>query len=239
MASPSRAGRADGARCGPSARDRSGALTVLIADSLTLFAQSLARTLARQSDMQVCDPQPQSGVHAAQAAVILRPSIAVVDLWLEGISGPETARSIVAKSPTTGVIVLGWLHSREHIRHTLDAGASGFVSKGSATGELVDAIRRVAAGERIVSDRHHTCCGDGAAGAPRPTRVGDERSALTPRELEVLRLLGAGLLNAEVADRLGIAEDTARRHIAAILAKTDAHSQAEAVAVARHRGALT
>lgn len=215
-------------------------LTILVADSQRLFAQALARALQREPDFEVCELHPQSGVHAAQAAVIVQPSVALLDLWLKGIAGPEAVRSIVAKSPDTKVMVLGWFHRAEHVSQAFDAGARAFVSKSLSTVGLVDSIRRVAAGERVTAEGYHSaaCNPPPSPAADAPRGRGTFGEALTPRELEVLELLGAGWVIEEIAGWLGIARETTRRHVTGILTKTGTRSQLQAVAVARDRGAL-
>lgn len=214
--------------------------TVLVADSQALFAEALGRLLSRGGGFTPVEPHPCTGVAAAQAAVILRPHLALLDLWLEGIAAPEVTRSLKAKSPTTRVVILGWFHTPEHVRSSLAAGAAGFFSKSLSSGQFLAGLRRVATGERVVADSQTGLDQDAPAtsaslaGPPN----GDGDSALTPRELEVLRLLGAGLPTEDVASQLGVARETARRHITALLDKTGAHSQLEAVALARDRGAL-
>lgn len=214
--------------------------TVLVADSQPLFAEALGRLLTRGGDFTPVEPHPCTGVAAAQAAVILRPHLALLDLWLEGIAAPEVTRSLKAKSPTTRVVILGWFHTPEHVRRSLAAGAAGFFSKGLSSGQFLAALQRVATGERVVAD-DHTGLGQGVpatSASPAGPPNADDGPALTPRELEVLRLLGAGLPTEDLASQLGVARETARRHITGVLEKTGAHSQLEAVAVARDRGAL-
>lgn len=210
-------------------------LTVLVGDSQTLFAQALGRALARRCGLEVVEPYPRSGVDAAQAGVVLRPDVAVLDLWLEGVTAPAATRTILAKSPGTRVVVLGWFHGAVDIGQVLDAGAAGFVSKALGVGAVVGTIRRVVAGERVVADPNYavatTASDDADEGGTGP-------SSFTPRELEVLRLLGAGMPVEDITARLDITLKTARTHLARILAKTGAHSQLQAVAVARERGLL-
>lgn len=213
---------------------------VLVADSQRLFAQSLARALEREVGLAVVDASPQSGQAAAQAAAVLRPQLALLDLWLEGVAAPGAAQSITGKSPETRVVVMGWFHSPEHMRQAFAAGAVGFVSKGLSTVELVDALRRVVAGEATVADPDPGMTEQARTWMSTPDRNdGAGKTSLTPRELEVLRLLGAGFPVEDVACRLGITRQTARTHLNRVISKTGAHSQLQAIAIARIRGFLT
>lgn len=211
--------------------------TVLVADSQRLFADALARALEREPDLAVVDASAQSGQAAAQAAALLRPSVALLDLWLEGIAAPGAAQSITGKSPATRVVVMGWFHTPDHVRQMFAAGAVGFVSKGLSTTELVDALRRVAAGEVVVADPDPRLAEQTQPCSPAGDR--SDEPSLTPRELGVLRLLGAGFPVEDVAAELGITRQTARTHLNRIISKIGAHSQLQAIAVARARGFLS
>lgn len=212
--------------------------TVLVADREALFAEALGTALARRLDVDVLDAHPTSGTDAAQAAVIARPDVVVLDLWLEGISAVAATRSILAKSPESRVVVLGWQHSAKELAETMDAGASGFVSKVMGLDDLAEAIGHVTAGRTLVIDPYYRV----AAKPPADGAVdGVEEPApkeLSVRELEVLRLLGAGLPIEDIGARLDITPKTAQTHIHRILGKTGTHSQLEALAVARQRGYL-
>lgn len=226
---------------------------VLIGDSQPLFAQALARALEHRAGMQVLEPYPSSGVAAAQAAVVHQPDVALLDFWLEGLTAPAVTASITAKAPATRVIVLGWFHGPEQVGQAFAAGAAGFVSKSLRIDELVEVIERVVAGELIVADGangHGDGHGNGhehgdrefggrASLAIAAADASDtNRDAFTPRELEVLRLLGAGLTVEDVADHLTVSYDTARTHLRRVLTKTGARSQLQAVAFARQQGLL-
>lgn len=210
-------------------------LTVLVADSQLLFAQALARGLSREPDLEVLDAYPQSGVEATHVASMQQPSVALLDLWLEGITGPGVVQSIMSVSPATRTVVLGWFHAPVHIRQSFDAGAHGFVSKGLSTAGLVEAVRRVGAGGYVVVEAGQDLV-EMAGGDTRQENGRPDRQALTLRELEVLRLLGAGLPVEEVASQLCITRETTRTHVTRILRKTGAHSQLQAIAIARGRG---
>lgn len=218
---------------------RNPRLTVLVADAHPLFAQTLGRGLARRPGVEVLDGYPRSGMQVAYAAVTRQPDVAVVDLWLQEITGLAATRTIVARSPRTRVVVLGWFHGPAEIERALEGGAAGFVSKQLRLTDIVDAVEYVAAGRRLVFDPNFVVAPDSLPEPPwdaEEPRTGAE--AFTPRELEVLRLLGAGLVLEDIGARLGVARKTVRNHLTRILAKTGAHSQLHALAVARERGFL-
>lgn len=209
---------------------------VLVADSQLMFAEALARALAGRLDVEMCEPHPHTGTGAAQAAIILQAEVVVLDLWLHGVTAVAATDSILAQMPDCRIVVLGWLHSAADLHHALEAGASAFVCKQLGVDKVADAVAYAAHGRRVVMDPHYRVATKpterqepGHSG--RPT-VGDR---LTVRELEVLRLLGAGLPVEDIAARLDIAPKTAQTHITHVLEKTDAHSQLQAIAAARHR----
>lgn len=210
---------------------------MLVADRQGLFAQALARRLSREPGFELLDIRPSSGVAAVHAAATWRPSIALLDFWLEGIAGPGAVHTIKSVSPATRTLVLGWFHIPLHVRQAFDAGAHGFVSKGLSTAEMMEAVRRVAAGECVVGDGDQGVV-EMTGGAAAEGHSSEGRSSLTLRELEVLLLLGAGSPVEDVASRLSITRETARTHLTRILRKTGAHSQLQAVAIARFRGFL-
>lgn len=212
--------------------------TMLIADRETLFAQSLGAALARRLEVEVLDGHPHTGTDAAQAAVISRPDVAIFDLWLEGVSGVAATRSVLAKTPQTRVIVLGWLHSARELAEALDAGASGFVSKTMGLTDLVEAIGHIVAGRKLVIDPHYRVAPKAESATTGESDHQPAAAELSVRELEVLRLLGAGLPIEDLGARLDITPKTAQTHIHRILVKTGTHSQLEALAAARHRGYL-
>lgn len=217
-----------------------GRLTVVVADRHRLLAEALASALRERPELEVADILPQSGAHAVQATLDAEADVALLDLWLGGVTAIAAAATIAAVAPQVRVMVLGWRHDRSHARQALAAGAAGFVAKDVAVDELVAAIHRVADGERVVVDPDVGHVADAAswpqAGKGHRRPAPDE--ALTVRELEVLGLLGEGLLVEDIAERLGVTPKTAQTHIHHILGKTGTRSQLKAVAAARERGYL-
>lgn len=221
-----------------SAADLAPAVRVLIADSQPLFAQALAASLRALAGMEVVDSYPRSGVEVAHAAVATRPDVALLDLWLDDVTALAAAQSLAAKTPETAVVILGWFHTAAHIRQALDAGADGFVSKQLPLDELVSVIGRVRSGGCVVADPHLASAANGDAATAPATGDAGTGEPLTPRELEVLQLLGTGLPIEDAAAQLGIRRETVRTHLTRVLGKLGAHSQTQAAAIARRRGLL-
>jgi len=142
-----------------------------------------------------------------------------------GQGAVATIGSLRERFPKTRILIFSAYGREERVRAALDAGASGYVLKGSPAAELTSAIRSIAAGG--------TYLGNGIA-----PPLGRAPDALTPRELEVLRLAADGLSNEEIARALGLSERTVKFHISGILGRLGAARRSRAVAIARERGLL-
>lgn len=222
------------------ARPGSGRLTVLVADRHRLFATALAAILRDRPELNVLSVHPESGAGAVKVTLDAKPDVALLDLWLDGVTGIAAAHAIASAAPKIGVVVLAWRHRPEHVRAALVAGAAGFIAKEIATDNLVPVVHRVAAGERVVTDPDS---GELVAADSSPHTGSDTGhpapfEAFTIRELEVLGLLGAGLTVEDIANRLEITPKTAQTHITRVIEKTGTHSQLQAVAAARQHGYL-
>jgi two-component system, NarL family, response regulator LiaR len=189
-------------------------VTILVADDHPVVRQGLRTFLATQEDLDVVG-EAATCTEAAERAAELRPDVVLLDLVMPGGDGIEAARKIRAASPSSKVIVLTSYPDDATVLPALEAGAAGYLLKDVEPRELADGVRRVHRGESLLHP----------AVAPRVIReaVGPgtppDREALTPRELDVLRLLARGLPNKLIARELGIAERTVKTHVSSILAK--------------------
>ena len=156
-----------------------------------------------------------------------RPDITLLDISLGGMDGIETVRRLRADAPDARVLMLTSSEAEEDVRHALEAGASGYVTKNVRRAELVEAIRECHAGGRPIGEH-----------VARLLAAGSEHGAISRREMEVLGLVRQGFTNAEVGRLLGISERTAKAHVAALLVKLQASDRAEAVARGFERGLL-
>lgn len=215
------------------------ATRVLVADAQYLFADALATALDACADVDPLPHRPTNAVEAIAAVTTARPGVALVDYWLPDMEGPAATRSILARVPQTRVLLLSWFHGPPQIEAGLAAGAVGFLPKSLAVAQVAEGVRRAAGGEHPVFGEELAAVAAAIAERGRYVELNARRfAALSPRELEVLRLLGGGLTADDIAQRLDIAEPTVRTHVHKILAKTDARSQLEAVAMARDVGIL-
>ena len=167
----------------------------------------------------------------------LRPTILILDLVMPGLGGLEVTRRVSQNCPGTNIIILS-IHANEaYVLEAMRSGASAYVLKDASPGDLVDAVRKVAAGGRYLSpplsDRAVAAYVAKTAGAP-PGPL----SSLTTRERTVLRLAAEGQSSAEIAAQLGISPRTAESHRAHLMRKAGLHNQTELLRFAMRHGIL-
>ena len=199
-------------------------ITILTADDHPLIRDGLAAVLRAETGLQVV-AEAANGEEAIEAYARLRPNIVLMDLRMPVMDGLTATRAILADDPNARIIVLTTYDGDEDIHRALAAGARGYLLKDMMRTDLLNVIRAVHRGQRGIP-------------APVAARLAEHtpRIGLTPRELEVLRLVADGLSNAEVADRIGRTEGTVKVHLKNILQKLDAKDRTEAVTTALRRG---
>ncbi|MFG2653142.1 response regulator [Streptomyces sp. NPDC048436] len=212
--------------------------TVLIVDDQPMQRFGFRMLLESQDDMRVVG-EAGNGSEAVRMTAELRPDVALMDIRMPGLDGIEATRRIVAAGDRTRVLILTTFDLDEYAYAGLRAGASGFLIKDALPEELLSGIRAVATGDAVVApsltrrlldayaDHLPTRPGE-AAGPSRDPRL----ASLTDREREILTVIGQGWTNAEVAERLHLAESTVKTHVGRILAKTGARDRVQAVILA-------
>jgi DNA-binding NarL/FixJ family response regulator len=192
-----------------------------------------AGTGARTSTGASVSTNANANASASASASSEMPEVVLLDLRLPGEEGVTGVRRLLAAFPDLNVIVFTAYDVDEYVFGAIQAGAKGYLLKGSPAPELVRAIRHVSAGGTYLSPTIGAKLASHAVRGPRR-----ETSLLTPRELAVLRLVAAGLSNRQIADSLGITERTVKFHVTAIFNKLGADNRAQAVALAGRRGLL-
>ncbi|MFE0458207.1 response regulator [Kitasatospora sp. NPDC058965] len=211
---------------------------VLIADDQELIRTGFRLILtARGIDVV---GEAADGVEAVALAARLRPDVVLMDIRMPGLDGLAAARQVLARQPDCRVLMLTTFDLDQYVYAALALGASGFLLKDVTAAHLAAAVRLVATGDALLSPsitrRLVERFADGrAAAAPAPA-VHRDLAALTPRELEVLTLLGRGLSNAELAGHLTLSEATVKTHVARIFAKLTLRDRAQAVVLAYETG---
>lgn len=201
-------------------------LRILLADDHAVVRIGLASLLEAECDMVVVG-QAKNGEEAVQIARTEKPDVVVMDLMMPRMNGADATAALSAECPAAKVIVLTSYGAADDVAHALEAGAAGALMKTAEDGALVDAIRRIVNGERVISPEIRQLL---AEDPPVPD--------LTPRQREILSSITRGLTNREIAVQLGIRRDGVDRHVNAILAKVGAANRAEAVAIALRKHLL-
>jgi DNA-binding NarL/FixJ family response regulator len=201
-----------------------GIIRVLIADDHPVVCLGLLGIINGQPDMTVVG-QAKSGTEAVALTRKHSPDVVLMDLRMPGMSGVEATEVIRAERPESAVIVLTTYQGDEDIRKALAAGARSYLLKGMSHLKLLEAIRSVRTG--------HTYF-------PRAIRNSVpgklNRAALSPREMDILRLIVRGRSNQEIADALNITRGTVKWHVNIILRRLDVNDRTQAVVVAAQRG---
>lgn len=206
-------------------------ISVLLVDDHNVFAQTLAVALGAAEGLAVV-AVAATGADALDQVTQHRPDVALVDLGLPDIDGVEVARRMREQCPTTRVVVLTGSLDLTYFSAAMEAGASGYLTKQSGLDDVRDAINAAYEGRVVVP----AAVMERLLAAKAPTAgVGAD---LTPRELEVLSLMGRGYDAKQVAATLQISWHTSRSYIKNVLAKLDAHSALQAVSKATRLGIL-
>ena len=221
-------------------------IRVLLADDDALLRAGLAVVLSTDSDLDVV-AEAADGLQAVDQCRRHTPDVVLMDVRMPGIDGIEATRRIVAILPDTQVLILTTFQYDEYVWGALRAGASGFLLKRASPERLLDAVHTVATGEALLDPavtrtliQRHLETESGSADVHAVDIDARRRlDELTPRERQVLALIGQGRSNAEIAELLVIADSTAKTHVKRILAKIDARDRAQAVVFAYRSGLIT
>ena len=205
---------------------------VMIADDQTLFRSGLAKLLDADGRIQVVG-QASDGEQAVQLHAKLRPDVILMDLKMPRMDGVEATRRIVADAPQTKVLILTSFDAESHFIQALKAGASGYVLKDSEPDAIVTSILAVVSGERVMATAVANRVLEMLTGTVTPKEFYD---GLTPREIEILKLLAAGMANKQIAYKLKISEKTVRNHVSNTYEKLGIYDRSQAVLYAVRKG---
>jgi DNA-binding NarL/FixJ family response regulator len=209
-------------------------IKVLIADDQALVRTGFRKILESEPDLEVVGEAGDGG-EAVEAALLLRPDVVLMDIRMPRLDGLEATRRLAGK---TRVLVLTTFDVNEYVYEALRAGASGFLLKDAPADQLVTAIRVVAAGEALLAPSITRRLIEEFARRPLSNERPAELEALSPRELDVLRLVARGLSNAEIASELYVGDATVKTHVSRILQKLNLRDRVQAVVLAYESGLL-
>lgn len=213
-------------------------IRVLLADDHGAIRAGLRLMLETAADVEVVG-EAADGEAAVRNARALRPDVVLMDVRMPGTDGIEATRRI-ANEGLADVLVLTTFDIDEYVLGALRAGAAGFLLKSVDAPSLLDAVRRVGAGEGVVAPEvtrrvlAELAARAPVAGPPAPSSL----ATLTERERDVLACLGEGLSNAALARALDITEATAKTHVSRVLAKLECTSRVQAAILARDLGVV-
>lgn len=211
-------------------------IRILLVDDHTLFRSGVRSLLQRQPDIEIVG-EAGDGLEGLKRAKSLQPDVVLLDLHMPGTSGLAALRLLVEEVPATHVLMLTVSEDAEDLLEALRSGAVGYLLKNIETEILVDAIRRAAEGESVVSPQ---MTGKLVQGLRHPTGKevlpGSEREKLTPRERDIIALLARGESNKEIARHLDLAESTVKIHVQSILKKLQLSSRVQAAIYAVGHG---
>ena len=216
-----------------------GKIRVVIAEDHAVVREGTRELIEREPDIEVVG-EATNGAEAVEAVERLRPDVVLMDISMPVMTGIEATQRIKSLAPSTAVLILTAYDDERYVFALLEAGAAGYLLKDVPSAEVVRAVRAVFAGEAVLhpaiakkvlarfAAEHHS------KGQPA-----ESLQDLTDREMEVLRLVGAGMTNAQVASRLYFSSRTVQVHLTHIFAKLGVGSRTEAVIVALRRGLIT
>jgi DNA-binding NarL/FixJ family response regulator len=200
---------------------------VLIVEDQSIMAELLSARLESETEFTICGTA-RTAADAVREATRTQPDLVVMDQQLASGTGVDATRRISSAVPGARVVMLTAEASPEIVRAALDAGAVGYVPKHALAAQLLGALRSALNGEMVLPVE--------AVSAVTTDRA--REGVLSPREQEVLRLLGEGLDSRSIAGRLGVSYHTAREHAQRVIEKLGARTRLEAVARARESGLL-
>ena len=214
-------------------------IRVLICDDQALVRAGFRAILELQDDIEVVG-EAENGAEAVALAARRSPDVILMDIRMPVLDGVEATRRLVAGGSPSRILVLTTFDLDEYVHAAIRAGASGFLLKDVAPSKLLEAIRIVADGDALLAPSvTRRLLERFASTLPRRDVSTEALAALTARETEVLRLLAAGLSNAEIAAELVVSQATVKTHISSLLRKLGLRDRVQAVILAYETGLVT
>ncbi|MGG2396848.1 response regulator [Pseudomonas sp. SH1-B] len=201
-------------------------IRVLVIDDHPILREGIAAVIANQADIELVG-EAGDGAEALECFRRLRPDVTLMDLQMPRVNGIESIQAIRHEYPDARIAILTTYRGDVRALHAIQAGAQAYLLKSSLRKELVETIRALAAGKRHIPPE---------IAVELAEHLGQE--TLTPRELEVLQAAALGYSNRDIAQQLGVGEDTVKGHMRVIMGKLGANNRTHAVAIGVQRGIL-
>jgi len=208
---------------------------VVIADDQALVRAGFRKLLESEPGIAVVG-EAGDGLEAVETARRTVPDVVLMDIRMPRLDGLEATRRLLARAAATRVVILTTFDLDEYVFDAIRAGASGFLLKDAPPDQLIAAIHVVAGGDALLSPSITRRLVEEFARRPAPRAAPPELGELTPRELDVLRLVARGLSNAEIAAELILGEATIKTHVAHVLMKLGLRDRVQAVVLAYETG---
>jgi DNA-binding NarL/FixJ family response regulator len=208
---------------------------ILLVDDQELVRTGFRVVLDAEPDFEVIG-EAADGFAALQAAETLHPDVVLMDIRMPNLDGIEATRRIAGIEAAPRILILTTFDLDDYVYEALRAGASGFLLKDARADELRDAVRMVASGDALLSPAITRKLIESYTRRPPPSAHPDTLGELTPRELEVLRLVARGMSNSDIAHELVVGDATVKTHVARIFSKLQLHDRAQAVVLAYESG---
>jgi DNA-binding NarL/FixJ family response regulator len=211
-------------------------VSIVVVDDQQVVREGFAALLGTQPDFTVVGTAADGG-EAVRLCAEYKPDVVLMDVRMPVMDGIEATARITMGGAGPRVLVLTTFDLDEHVYDALRAGASGFLLKDMTSERLFDAVRVVAAGEALLAPTvTRRLIGEFARLRPQLPAAPVALDALTPREVEVLRLIAEGLSNPEIAERLVVGDETVKTHVSRVLTKLGLRDRTQAVVVAYESG---
>lgn len=230
-------------RLGIMVQQSTGKIRVLIVDDHPLFRSGLERALNYVSEIEIVGIS-ESGEEALQQVGSLRPDVVLLDVNLPGMNGLQVTRQLTSDYDDLNIVILTAHHDTEQVIHAMRTGASAYCAKDVEAEKLINIIRDVAAGYHVADDKRMTeseyeeWIGQQIDESTGPYTIDAEGHyiPLSPREMEILTHVTHGMINKEIAIKLGISQQTVKNHMTSILKKLNVKDRTQAAVTALRHG---
>ena len=212
--------------------------TIVIAEDQNLVRQGLKALLSQGEQYEVVG-EAEDGLEAIRVVAKLKPDLVLLDLAMPRMNGISAIREIKQKRPETKIVAITFHTSDEYILAAFESGVDGYCLKNDTHANLLLALKRVMAGKRYISPEVSDKILDGYLEGSRTVKSESAWETLTPREMEILKLVGEGYTSPEIADFLCISPKTVDKHRSNMMRKLDLHSAAALTAYALEKGLIS
>lgn len=211
---------------------------IIIVEDHTIIREGLCSILSVNEAYEIVG-EAEDGLQAIQAIGRLQPDLVLMDLSMPRMNGLEAIQDVKSRYPEVKILVLTVHKTEEHVLAAFEAGADGYILKYASKNELLMAIKSVLKGENYISPKISDKVLEGFLESSKTVKKISSWDTLTPRERQVLKLVGEGYKNKEISDYLCISVKTVETHRSSIMKKLDLHSAAELAAYAVEKGLVT